>query len=350
MSSSNSYDDETPVRRRSISMEKIGGVVGSLVVIALLLGTISFFSFTTRVEAGQACTITHFGKAIGEAGPGLHTRTPFRDKYNCLNSRKQVYELVEDPKHTDSKANFTDFPVSFLTFEGISFAQYATVQYHVPVANVRQVFDTNARSDEAVKEQIVKFHTRSVIPQILNTYTAEQLYLGDLAPISKQIGDELRVRFAASGVVLDYFELKRGDPDDAYQVKVDEKAAKTEAIKAKVQDQELAKQEAERQRVETEGNKAAAIIDAEAAAAQVKIDAQAKADAVEIAADAEAYAVDVRGKALTANPSVLEWEKIGALRDADVIYLPSDTILPLINLSSGAQAPDNASNGDQPTK
>ena len=151
---------------------------GAKLAIAAVLGFISILILyglmTTRVSAGQACTITHFGKPVGEAGPGIHFRVPIRDKYNCLSSRKQVYEIVPgDPKKSDSKADYIDWAIGGKTSEGIDFEAYATVQYHVPVASVRSVWENNARTDERVKEQIVKFHTRSIMPQMLNNCSAE---------------------------------------------------------------------------------------------------------------------------------------------------------------------------------
>lgn len=297
------------------------GAKKSIAAICLIIGAILFFAmFTTRVSAGKACTITHFGKPVAEAGPGIHFKIPIRDKYNCLSSRKQVYEMVAgDPKQSDSKAEYVDWAIQGKTSEGIDFWAFATVQYHVPVESIRSVWENNARTDERVKEQIVKFHTRSIIPQVLNTYSAEQLYLGDLRPISDLIGAELKSRFADQGIVLDYFELKRGDFDDAYEQAIRDKALKVEEAKRKQLDQQVATAEAERQRIEAEGN-----------AAKARIDAQAKADAQEIEAKGDAAATTARGAALEANPSVLEWERIQALRSANVIYVPTDQIISLL--------------------
>jgi len=307
--------------------------VGIVAVVSLIVLSILYGSFTERVSAGQACTITEFGKPVDEAGPGFHFKVPVQQKFNCLNSRKQVYETVTDPKTSDSKANYIDYGVDFLTFEGIQFTQYYTVQYHVPVENARKVWESNARTDEAVKEQIVKFHTRAIVPQVLNTYTAEALYLGELQPISQQLFDQLSPLFAQSGVVLDYFNLKRGVPDAKYQAAVDEKAAKREQIKQKEQEQQLAAAEAERVRIEANGVAAKTVIEANANAEKVKIDAQAAADAEVIDSAGNATAITNRGTALAANPQVLEWERIQAIRSANVIYLPSDSgVIPILPL------------------
>lgn len=296
-------------------------IMGAVALVALI---ILFFTFFTRVEAGVACTVTSFGKPVDEAGPGLHFRIPIKDRYNCLTARKQVYEIVAgDPKQSDSKANFVDWAIQGKTNEGIDFHIMATTQYHIPVENVRSVWEQNARTDERVNEQIIKFHVRAVLPQVLNTYSAEQLYLGDLRGISDLIGAELRTRFQAQGVVLDYFELKRGDFDDSYEQAIRDKALKVEEAKRKALEQQVATAEAERLRIDAEGRKAAAIIDAEAQSEQQRI-----------RAEGDARATELRGAALTANPSVLEWERIQALRDANVVYLPSDLVLPLLPLNT----------------
>jgi regulator of protease activity HflC (stomatin/prohibitin superfamily) len=308
-------------------------ILGGALVAAILLSIIGFFVFTTRVSAGQGCLLVSFGKIQEPIGPGLHFRVPGKDDKKCFSTRKQTYELVSgDPKSSDSRADYKDWAIAGKTAEGIDFWVMLTVQYHIPVENVATIYQGVGKTDERVQEQVVKFHTRAIVPQVLNTYAADQLYIGDLTPISAQIFAELAPRFAAQGVVLDYFELKRGDFDDSYEAAIRNKAQITEQVKQKEVEQRLATEEAERVRIEREGA-------ANAAAAESRI-AQEQANANTVtAAQAEAQAIAVVGQAYEENPSALERERIAATANANVVYLPSEGVLPILGIEDPGNQP-----------
>ena len=76
-------------------------------------------------------------------------------------------------------------------------------------------------------------------------------------------------------------------------------------------------------------------IAAAAEAEQAVIAAEAEAERVILTSNARAESNNVLGASLAANPEVLEWERIQAIRSADVIYLPSDSgILPIMDLAT----------------
>jgi regulator of protease activity HflC (stomatin/prohibitin superfamily) len=323
----------------------IGKIISGAVVVAILFSILGFFIFTTRVEAGEACVKLNFGKVDGYTGPGLHLRNPIGTKYRCLTTRKQTYETVAgDPKKSDSKADYTDWAVNGKTNEGIDFEIYFTVQYHMPVDQVGNVY-LNYKTDERVVERVVKFHTRTIVPQTLNTYSAEQLYLGDLGTISNLIEGQLQPLFEANGIVLDYFELKRGDFDDSYEQAIRDKALKVEEAKRKALDQEVASETAKAQKITAEGD-----------ATALKIKAQGEADAAVIKAQGDATAektvLDARAAAISAHPELITWESIGAIQSANVIYLPSDSgILPILSLNPSADGtPTAVTTANAPTQ
>lgn len=325
----------------------IGGVVGFILIVFLL-----FASFQ-RVEANQACVVKHWGKIANVEDAGTKFTVPFRDTYDCQTIAPRTYETVSDSDGDGnldvSNANYVDYEIQNKTLDGINAWHNVTVKYRVPYENLMQVYKNNARSDDQVLNNIVKFHVRSIVPQELNKYNADQLYFGQLQAVSQTIRARIEPVLKAEGVEIIYFEVRRGRFDPDYEAAIRLKAQKSEQIKAKIQDQELAKQEAERVRIEAEGVAAKqkidatrdaenAIIAADAAAEIQVIQAKAAADQVKIAADAEAQAISVRGAALAANPLVLEWHRIDIIATANVIYLPSDSgVLPIINVDNNKQ-------------
>lgn len=318
------YDPEDlkPNMTRIVVLAAIGALI-LLVILAIF--------FFQRVDAGEACVVTRGGKVTGVATPGYNFKTPL-DKYHCYNTRLQSYETVVDQNpdkdgiQSDSNATFVDYRVLGKSNEGIDYEVTYIIQYHTPPESAEELYQSKARSDEAVKEQVVKLHSRAIVPQILNTHSADTLYLGNLKELSAEIAAELAPRFEEAGIVLDYFELKKPNLADAYETSITNKALVVETTKQRVLEQQLAQEEAERVRVEAEGVAAAQIIAAEA-----------EAEKVVIAAEAEANAIEVRGSALDANPSVLTWEQIQAIRSANVIYLPSDSgVLPIMDITGMA--------------
>ena len=319
-------------RKRGLSCGPVAGVAAAALVIAFI---VSLF-FWTKVDAGTACVVTRGGKVTEVATPGYNFKTPL-EQYHCYNTRLQSYETVVDQRpdqdglQTDSQATFKDYRVLGKSNEGIDYEATYIIQYHTPPESALDLYKSKARSDEAVKEQIVKLHSRALVPQILNTHSADTLYLGNLKELSAEIEAALAPRFAEAGIVLDYFELKKPNLADAYEQAITEKALVVEQTKQTVLEHAKAEEEAEVVRIAAQAQADANVIAA-----------QADADAVLIAAQAEAESIEVRGAAIEANPSTLTWEQIQAIRSANVIYLPSDSgVLPIMDINGMVSTGDD---------
>lgn len=324
------YDNSS----RSYFWAKLAAV---LAVAILIFGIIGYFAFSTKVSANEACIKTKNGAIQGVLDSGRHFINPITTKTVCYTSLRQTYEVsLVDPKDSDSQADYIDYSVKSRSKEGVNFDTAYVIQYHIDRESVLNLYQNGAKSQERVNENIVKFHSRAIVPQTLSNYSAEQLYTGSLLEISAEIFPILQERFSQQGVVLDYFELKRGDFDDTYEQAISDKAIKVEQTAQKKLEQQYASAEAERVRIEAEGQ-----------AAQKRIQAQADADAAKIAADAEAYAITTRAQAqadaetvvleqraavVNANPVLVEWHRIDTIMSANVIYLPDD-ILPILPMS-----------------
>lgn len=315
-----------------------------LSVFAILFVLFLAVTSVARVEAGEACVVTRNGAATGTADPGLNLKPSVLGGLNCYNTRVITYESVDDIKNTISTAQHKDAKISGVSKEGLNYSITFNAKYHLPAENVEQVF-LNYKTDEAVYNQ-VKDYTRATVPAILNTYPANTLYLGNLESLSQEVFDTIAPQLKEQGIILDYFKLKKPNFDESYEQAIEDKAIQVEKTNQKVLEQQLAEAEAERQRIQAEGDAAAqlvksqqeadtAVIQANAAAEVTTIGAQADADKKEIAADAEAYRVETTGAAIEANPSVLQWEQIQAIRDAGAIYyLPSDgSVLPIMDVT-----------------
>jgi len=253
-------------------------------------------------------------------GPGWHLMMP--DKaLKCFTIRRKTMELVAgEPSQSNSKADYVDYAIKARTKDGIDLYSMLTMQYHVEPQCAGTLYPL-ILDDEGVKEQIVKARVRSVVPQVLSTHGALEQYQGNITGISDEIEGMLNEQLKNQCVTLDLFELKRGDFDDKYEEAIRARAQEVEAAEKKRLEGETAKQEAERQRIAAEGNAQERRLNADAQAYETTTKAEADAQA-------ETARLEARAKAIQENPSLVEWERIQAVRDAGAIYLP-DTALPI---------------------
>jgi len=297
----------------SSSGKWIAAILVVVIVLALAIG-----GLTAQVDAAEACAVVRFGKVVDQAGPGLHFKVPFADRYRCFRTAATFYEVLEDS--FGSNADYTDSILDGVTRDGQPLGLTFSVRYHVPRENVGTVYSTIGRTMDQVNERVVKFHTRSIVRQLIQGYTAGELYSGDLSVVSQTISAALIPRFVESGVALEYFEIKRPRFQTIYE----------EAIEAK----QIAREE-----IETKANQALA---AEQDALRAANIAKGEADAERIRGQGEADAINLRGQAIRANPEVISLNYIEALKTINWAILDGSNVAPLLSIptpSSSTTAP-----------
>jgi regulator of protease activity HflC (stomatin/prohibitin superfamily) len=323
----------------------LGAKILIAAVLALILLPMFWFGFTQKVDAGNVCVVTKNGKVVDVADAGLHSTLPFVHKYHCFDARLQTYELVDgEPKDSNSKATYVDYNIDTHSVDGQNFSVTAIVQYHILGARAGEskdqiitMYKNGARSDERIFEVIVKSIIRGTIPQELNTYTANQLYTGELGSISGAIQTKLADQLLAKGVVLDTLQIKRPTFNQAYEeaiAKISSEAANAEAVKAQ---QETSRQQGLNANIQAEAAATVAETNAQTAAKQQQIAAEAQAQAAITAqeaqnqntlsaAQAQSEANALIGETYNQYPALLDHERIGAITNANVIYLPNDVL------------------------
>lgn len=326
-------------------------VIGGILFVVLLL---SLAFSVARVDAGNICVTTSGGAVQGVAESGWGLKAPWKS-YKCYYGRVIVMESVADNNKdglisrddTDSGAQYINPAISGKSVDGLDFSVSYVVRYQL-VADEEQIqamYSVGAKNTDQVNELLVKAPIRSIVPEMVNTLSADDLYLGNLGPINKKISERLAATFEPYGIRLIDFGLKKPDFVDSYEQAIADKALKVEETKREELAQQLATEQAVTLRIRTEGEQAAAVLQAEreaetsviaaqAEAERVVIASQAEADRLLLSANAEAEANNLVGASLAANPELLEWEQIQAIRSADVIYLPADGVLPIMEVAT----------------
>jgi len=299
------------------------GALGALLIVLDALFTLG----TARVAADEACAVTRFGAISGEQGPGLHLKIPFIDRYRCFRTASTFYEVLEEGGR-GSNADFLDSPVDGVTHDGQPLTITFNLRYRIPRANVSNIYATIGRTMPQINERVVKFHARTIARQQVQKYTSAQLYSGDLDVVSQSMAKILGPRFEESGIVLEYFELKRPRFQPEYE----------QAIEAK---------QIAREQIETRANEAKA---AEQEALRVANLAQGDADAELIRARGEAQAISLRGQAVRDNPEIISLNYIEALKTVNWAILDGESVTPCLTLQPpGSGAAPGAPAAPAPT-
>jgi len=296
---------------RAIRYGLIAGAI--LIVLALFTTTV------VQVDATEACAVTRFGEVTGVAGPGLHVRVPGVTQYRCFRTATTYYEVLEEGAGA-TQADYTSGPVDGVTIDGQQLLLTFNVRYRVDSTRVDDIYENIGKTPGEINERVVTFHSRSISRQIANTKRADELYLGNLAVISAEMRDAIAPRFTEAGLILEFFELKRPNFSDAYEQAIESRQIAEVQIEQRRQEALVAEQEAER----------------------VRNQAQGEADATVIRAQGEALGLAETGRAVRENPEILELERIRALTSANVVYVPSSGILPILDLGAGGAAPADA--------
>lgn len=290
--------------------------IGLIAVLAIFILLIALGAFT-RVEAGEACVVRRFGDVTRTLSPGLHMKLPIAEDTTCFSTRSLVYEVVDEGG--GSNADYVDFLVDGVTIDGQPLSVTYTVRFHIDAGDIAYVFSDIAKSMDQVTERVVKFHSRAEVRQVVNTKTAEELYLGGLDSISVEIEEILRPLFEQSGVTLDFFEIKRPNFSDEYEQAIEDKQIAIEQADRRENEIQVAVQEAERLRTEAQG----------------------EADAAVIRSQGEADSLDIRAQAYNDNPILVTIEYYEALQNVSwAIFGPDGGANPIIPMPSLEQNED----------
>lgn len=292
--------------------------IALVAVFGVLLLLIALGAFT-RVDAGEACVVRRFGDVRRTLSPGLHVKVPLAEDTTCFSTRSLIYEVVDEAG--DSNADYVDFLVDGVTIDGQPLSITYTVRFHTDASDVEFVYSDIARNMDQLTERVVKFHSRAEVRQVVNTKTAEQLYLGGLDTVSTELEDILRPLFAESGVTLDFFEIKRPNFSDEYEQAIEDKQIAIEQADRKQNEIQVALQEAERLRTESQG----------------------QADAQVIRAQGESDSLQIRAEAYNDNPVLVTIEYYEALQNVNwAIFGADGGANPIIPIPPMEQGEDGA--------
>lgn len=219
-------------------MNKTTKIVGGIFLGIFAL--IVIFSTVFTVQYGTIGVLTRFGQIVGDPlKPGLHIKVPFVDNLIVYRTQKIIYETLANPNEGQSQADYQDYPVDTTTKDGQQISVRFSVRFSVNPNSVKAVAETLGTEEELV-EKVIKTDARIWARNIPRDYSALDLYTGNIEEVSKKIGEELKPRFEANGLILDEFGIRAINFQQDYVDAVEQKQVEKEKV---ITEQYIAQQE-----------------------------------------------------------------------------------------------------------
>ena len=252
-------------------------------------------SMAIVVPVGQAGIVVLFGKVNLEALPsGLHFINPFATVAE-MEVRTRNYTMSNIAEEGQKRG---DDSIAVITSDGLTVKLDATIFYSIQQAKVAHIYKDIGPD---VEEKILRSEIRASLRDAAASLQATELYTSKRQSFLDQVTKSLKASFEARGINMEQMLLRNVLlPDQITKAINDKIAADQEAQKmAFVLQKE--KQEAERKRIEAEG--------------------QAKAQ-------------QIVSQSLT--PQIIEYQRIQALREigakGNMVITPMGGAIPLIQI------------------
>jgi regulator of protease activity HflC (stomatin/prohibitin superfamily) len=254
----------------------MGGVRSAATAAVVILGVLIVFLSYYTVPEGYRGVIIRTGAIAGVASPGLGFKIPFLDS-------------VVDMSVQTQRADFPDVS-SYSRDIQLSISQ-VSVNYRLLPDSVQRIY-----SDVGVDyaDRLLTPRLPKRFKEVFGRFAAAEI-VNNRTQLTEEIESLLRDDMAEFGVAVEDVQITNIDFSDTYEQAV-EATAKAEAdVKRARQELEQVKVDAQRQ-----------VAEAEARAQAVKLAADAEAYQIRAKGEAEASAIAARGKALVANPRLVE--------------------------------------------
>lgn len=264
---------------------KIGAVVTAFLLLTVAVGGAMAWN---PVQQGEVEVVKTWGDSTGETlEPGANWITPVKQSTAVVETRPQTYTMSATSGQGDGNTGADD-SVNVLTNDGVSVDVDVSVRYRVDKSEA-DTFYEEYKSNAQAQERLIRPTTRSVLRTEGGDIDTSEIYTG--------VGqDEMRdaVRSAldketeGTGITIEAVQIRRIHLPEQYADAVEKKEVEKQNIEKKANEIKVAENEAERKRIEAEG---------------------------------EAKANEIVAESLKDNPELLKVKYIEALKEGETIYV-----------------------------
>ncbi|MBT3816774.1 MAG: prohibitin family protein [Candidatus Magasanikbacteria bacterium] len=233
-----------------IDPRKYGKQAGFLVPVIIVFILVMFgSSFWVIVDAGETGVPSLFGKVKNdELSSGFHVKNPFV-KVTKMNIRTQEYTMSVTQGEGKRVGNDT---IAALTKEGLSVDLDVTVLYHLIEEKASDVYK-NVNVD--YEEVIIRPQIRTAIREVVAEYSAKDIYSQKRQEVSEKILQSLKDTVEVRGILVEEVLLRNVVLPANLANSIQEKLQAEQEAQRYDFLLEKEKKEAERKRLEAEGQR-----------------------------------------------------------------------------------------------
>jgi len=238
----------------------------SLAVLVLMAAAVvsTLSTSVVVIDAGEAGVVFNVftGTRRGSLGPGMHIVAPYINQIFRYNVREQVYTMTEHPDQGESDTLWSP------TIEGLQVGIDSTTRYRVDPAKADYVHNQFRNDYVGI---LIRPAIRSMVRHYVSQNTVTDIYGPERAQIQQQITEVIRERFEGSGLQLLSFDIRNVSFTEEYAQAIEEKQIAQQQAEQMQFVLQKAEREAERKKIEAEGVKQAAIIQAQGEAEALRL-------------------------------------------------------------------------------
>ena len=278
-------------------MEKMVKVlIGIGVAVVLLI--ILLCASITSVPVGSTGVVIRFGSTTGQTmTDGWHFKVPFIENVVDISNKVMKTDVAADSISRDLQAITSNI----------------SINHHLAAENSADIY---RRVGLTYEDTLLQPAIQEAVKAVMAKYSAEEL-ITNRSVVSSEIGEEIRTKISAYGIIIDEFNLTNFSFSDEFDAAIE------------------AKQIAEQDKIKAATEKEKKTIEAEAAAAEKTIAAEAEAEAIKTKAEAEAEAIKTKADAQAdANKKIRDSLSEEVLENKKLETW--DGVLPKVSTGSGA--------------
>jgi len=204
-------------------------------------------SMAKIVEPGQAGVVVLFGKVNDEALPsGLHFINPFAQVVD-MEVRTRNYTMTNVAEEGQRRG---DDSIAVISSDGLTVKLDATVFYALQQARLPEIYRTIGPD---VEERIVRSEIRASLRDAAAALSATELYTSKRQSFIDQVSKALKAAFEKRGITLEQMLLRNVILPDQITKSINDKISADQDAQKMAFVLQKEKQEAERKRIEAEG-------------------------------------------------------------------------------------------------
>ncbi|MDF2858969.1 MAG: band 7 protein, partial [Neobacillus sp.] len=249
-------------------------IIAVFVVVILVLGVITM---TEKIEPGYKGVVYSLNGGIKDEvlDQGLQIVMPWEQVTQYPVSTETVYLTKGSDGGSTSDGSF-----NINTYDGKSVNVDVVYSYKMESEKLPHIFTKFRRqTHEEIQAGYLKTQIKSVMQEVSTLYSVLGVYAENRAEITTEMQNLLKKRLEVDGIIIENFSLSDVRPDKETLLSLQKIADAQNQQEFLKREQKNKEQEAINAKIEAEGKKNVAIVQAEADAEQTRIRAEAQAKA-----------------------------------------------------------------------